>query len=124
MAAVRVKLGGARGAQTVGSPVRVRTGDSVQDAARQDFERDQKTATSSPLLGGVFVECVMPDIGETLKVSHRLKRKPQGWMVVRQLDSGVDLQDASDSKTDPNLTLELDRGPAASVDARFTLYVF
>ena len=95
---------------------------SAQDAARSDLERDQKAATQSPLLGGVFIECLTPDFGQPLEVHHRLGRKPQGWIPVRALDAIFDMYEVD--SPDPNLTLVLERGPGASVDSRFTLYIF
>ncbi|MCH9836729.1 hypothetical protein K0U83_13765 [bacterium] len=117
-----VRLGSNRGVQTVGPPVRTRTGDAAQDAARQDLERDQKTATTCPLLGGVILDCVTPDTGTQLVVHHRLGRKPQGWFPMSPRDAIFDMYEAE--SPDPTLTLVLERGPYASVDARFKLYIF
>ncbi len=124
MAAVR--LGANRGVQTVSPLVRVRTGDAAQDAARADLERDQREATSSPLLGGVLVDIVIPDVGALLEVHHRLGRKPQGYFPVRVLDSIFDMHevDAATNGADPKLTLVLERGFYAAVDSRFTLWIF
>lgn len=126
MAAVR--LGANRGRQTVQSPTKVRTGAPAEDAARVELERDVGAATNSPLLGGVFVDCVTPDVGEQLEVHHRLGRKPQGWVVTRRRGGSFDMYEAEPSDypagTDPKLTLVLERGAYASVDVPFTLYIF
>lgn len=116
------------GVPTVPALSRPRTLVAEQDRARQLLERDNEQQRTSPLLGGVFVECVTPDVDQQLLVHHRLGREPQGWIVTRIRDAAVDMVEVYEQQipkgVDRRMTLVLERGVGASVDSKFTLYVF
>lgn len=101
-------------------PPRLRTGDVAQDARALDLERALRAPLSCPLLDGVQVSGVVPDVGATVELAHNLGRVPRGWLVIDAQDAGVDL--VRSSWTASRLTLG--RGTDAVTDARFAVWVF
>ena len=113
-------MNGLSGRATVHPPVRVRTGNAKQDAARADLERDAAQATASPLAGAVFVKGAVPDVGNTVELHHRLGRLPQGAFVLMGEEGGARLHRVKWDTMSITLAPDAD----ASVDVLFTVCVF
>ena len=68
----------------------------------------------SPLLNNNILTSVSLASGSNT-INHKLNRKLQGWMIVRQRAS-ASIYDTQDSNTDPNNTLVLVSSAAVTVD--------
>lgn len=71
-----------------------------------------------PLVQGLIIKNQALVNGSTV-INHRLGRKLQGWIVVRQR-AAASIYDTQDSNPSPNLTLTLVSDAVVSVD----IYVF
>ncbi len=74
---------------------------------------------ASPLSNGVYLRAVALLTGDNA-VMHRLGRKPQGWLVIRQYNAYAGLFDKQADNQMPQSTLVLNASGPTTVD----LYVF
>lgn len=111
---------------TLASPApalrRLSTGSPAQDMRNRQQQDDLRAPLSCPLLYGVQIECETPDVGVNLEIRHGLGRRPQGWFVVGQRDEPFAMLELYDLRTDVLLVLE--RAALASVDSRFSLWIY
>lgn len=73
---------------------------------------------NNPISAGVLLKNITLTVGAN-SVNHRLGRKLQGWIIVRQRAAGS-VYDTQDSNKFPELTLSLQSSAAMVVD----IYVF
>lgn len=99
---------------------RLTTGDPKQDTRDRQKQEELRKPLSCPLLYGAQFDCETPDVLIDLTITHGLGRVPLGWFVVGQRDYPFHMVEISRSRT----TLVLERSFSASVDSRFSLWIY
>jgi hypothetical protein len=74
---------------------------------------------NSEIINGVLIKNVNLDSSITNQVNHKLGRKPQGWIIVRQRANSI-IWDSQDTNTKANRTLEL----SCSANVTIDLWIF
>lgn len=96
---------------------------TLSTAALQKFQENVRSSVDSivacPIIDGVLLEKVELKSATTTYINHKLGRKPQGWLIVRQRGNSIiwDLQDNNKNKTS---TLAL----ACSADVIVDVWIF
>lgn len=100
------------------------TGDANLDYSNRETDaafRDRDKPGTSPMADGRFLYGVEVSSGSNITLAHGLRRKPNGWIVVRSYGAGGHLLTETES-TKASITLA--HGSSTGVACKVDLWVF
>jgi hypothetical protein len=98
---------------------KIQAKDEELNKVQSNVEQLIEPVLNSQIINGVLLKNVILDASIVNQVSHKLGRKPQGWLIVRQRANSI-IWDAQDTNTKANRTLTL----SCSANVTIDLWVF
>ena len=98
---------------------KINTGDRQLNQVQENVEQFTQVILNAPIVNGVLLTDICLEAGISNEITHKLGRKPLGWMIVRKR-SDSRIWDLQDTNQNPSLTLSL----ACSHDTNVDVWVF